>query len=94
MALTVTQKRYLDLGNSRGVIVNVAFDSSYPTGGEDLTPALLGLSQVDAFIPVSGNPGYSFQFTGSKLLAFNGTTQVTNATNLSTLTPDFLVIGS
>lgn len=94
MALTVTHKRYLDLGNSKGVIATIAFDSSYPTGGEDLTAAVLGLGSVDALIPVAANPGYSFRFSGTKLLAYNGISEIANATNLSTLTPDFLVIGN
>lgn len=96
MALTVTQKQYLDLGNVRGVICNIAFDSSYPTGGEDLTAVAVGLTDVYGVVDLGiGNPGYTYQFlpATSKLLAFNGTTQVANATNLSTLAPDLLFIG-
>jgi len=95
MALAVVQKRYLDLGNSKGVIVGITFDSSYPTGGEDLTAAQLGLSQVDALIEAGvGSAGYNFRFVSGKLLAYNGTTEIANATNLSTVAPDFLAIGS
>lgn len=35
------------VGNKRMALVKVAFDSSYPTGGEILTPASLGMSRID-----------------------------------------------
>jgi hypothetical protein len=46
------------------------FDSSYPTGGEPLTPADLGLSSI-LFLHATPASGYSFEydFTNQKLIA-------------------------
>jgi hypothetical protein len=95
MALSVVQKQVLSLGSAKGVISTITFDSSYPTGGEDLLAADLGLSQVHGLVPMIGS-GYNFQFNQStgKLLAFNGTSQIANSTNLSTLVVDVLAIGT
>lgn len=35
------------VGNRRMALVKVAFDSSYPTGGEILTPASVGMARID-----------------------------------------------
>lgn len=95
MALTVAQKKQLDLGSAKGILTTITFDSSYTTGGEDITAADFGLGEVYGLIPMAGAPGYTFQFIAStgKLLAFNGTTQIAGAVNLSTLAVDFLAIG-
>lgn len=42
-------------------IVELAFDSSYPTGGESVTPAMLGLNTID-FLLVEPAGGYSFEY--------------------------------
>ena len=34
------------LGNLKAVLVDLTFDSSYPTGGEVLTPSLVGLTTI------------------------------------------------
>ena len=96
MALTVAQKQVLNLGSAKGTISTITFDSSYPTGGEDLTAADLGLTQVFGIIPMLGIGGYTFSFVQStgKLLAYNGTTQIANAANLSTVVVDILAIGT
>ena len=95
MALTVAQKKQFDLGSAKGILTTITFDSSYNTGGEDITAADFGLGEVYGLIPMAGSPGYTFQFIAStgKLLAFNGTTQIAGAVNLSTLAVDFLAIG-
>lgn len=48
MALTYSNVRQLVINNKRGVECLVTFDSSYPTGGEPVDLAALGLKQVDS----------------------------------------------
>jgi hypothetical protein len=49
MALTITvpDAGRTVIGNKRLVIGTIAFDSSYPTGGEALTATNLGLDKID-----------------------------------------------
>jgi len=47
MALTVTLDEHVVSGNSRIVFGRIAFDSSYPTGGEALTANDVGLGIID-----------------------------------------------
>jgi hypothetical protein len=74
------------------------FDSSYPTGGESLTPAEVGLSEilfVDIEPDAAGATGYvvQYNYTTKKLLVFveeavaagGALLEVANATNLATL---------
>jgi hypothetical protein len=73
-----------------------ALDSSYPTGGEAVTAASLGLVRIDDVIAMPRN-GYVFQWdaANSKLLAYHGDSdgiadgpgvQVPDTTNLATVT--------
>src|SRR5687768_10018356 len=95
MALTVDNK-VRTLGSRRVVFADVDFDSSYPTGGESLTPGDLGLGSID-FLIASPTSGYTFQYdyTNKTLLAYQGdnanaaaapSVQVPNTTNLSAVT--------
>lgn len=96
MALTATVRRKDTLGNSfRAIVAELTFDSSYPTGGENLTPAQLGLSRVEVFFPEQGS-GYTIQYdrTNSKLKAFSAGAEVANGTDLSTVVVRALVLGS
>lgn len=87
MALTISNLQHGVSGNKRENIADVAFDSSYPTGGESLTPAQLGLTSVDVVLS-DHKAGYNFVYdkANQKLLAYNGTTQVANTTDLSAIT--------
>lgn len=71
MAVTVTKVAKESLGSIRCSIVDVAFDDSYPTGGESLTAADLGLTRV-LFALAEPASGYAFEYdhTNSKLLAY------------------------
>lgn len=57
MALTITPRKFLrGLGDHGGVVADVTFDSSYPTGGEVLgaaEAAALGFTDIDAVLPQS-----------------------------------------
>lgn len=86
MALTVTQTgRRTVFGDRRVHFFDIAFDTSYPTGGESLTAADLGLSRVDLVLcePASAAAGATavvvkYDRTNSKLQAYGQ--QPTSAT--------------
>jgi hypothetical protein len=75
----------------------IAFDSSYPTGGEPLTKGDLGFSAAPTVVEIEPKSGYVFEydFTNEKILAYYGDNnnasdgpliEVPNATNLATIT--------
>ena len=72
MGLTVTNLRNDNVGNSKMVWGNLAFDSSYPTGGESLTGLMVGLSTIDV-MRADAKSGYLFEYnyTTQKLMAYN-----------------------
>jgi hypothetical protein len=63
-------------------IRDITMSSSYATGGDtlDLAAAL----SVNTIIMVEFEPvlGYNFKYTSGKILAYNGTTEETNTTDL------------
>lgn len=80
------------VGNLRKTVSTVAFDSSYPTGGEPLTAADLRLSRVayaDVTISTTATTTVNvaqlaYDTTNSKILAFDETpAEVANAANLA-----------
>lgn len=78
MAVSVTDVKRGVLGDLKYLIADVTFDSSYPAGGEALTPATLGFTTIYFFSsntiidPDTADnavvPGYDY--TNSKFLAF------------------------
>lgn len=70
MALTVTINKRERLGRMRYRTGTIAFDSSYPTGGEPLSAADLELGSVDLcnFSPGSGLL-FEYDYTNSKVKA-------------------------
>lgn len=98
MAATVTSVtgRAESIGSKRFVIVDIALDASYPTGGESITAGTFGLATVD-FVLCEPSAGYTFEYdhANSKLLAYYSDNnnasdgpaiQVPNTTDLSALT--------
>lgn len=79
MSLTITNKEFSVFGTKRVVFCDIAFDNSYPTGGEALTPNTLGLSEAK-FVSIAGSNGYLFEYdyTNSKIKALYPTS-VTSA---------------
>jgi hypothetical protein len=71
MALTNTVQQNTVFGNKRILTVDMTFDSSYPTGGETVTPSDFGLDGIDLFV-ASPKHGHTFEFdyTNEKLKAF------------------------
>lgn len=75
MALTIANLAW-DLAGSRWRVAGtLAFDSSYPTGGESLTAANLGLRTIDDIV-VEPRSGYTFTYnhTDALLLAYRTAT--------------------
>jgi hypothetical protein len=91
MALTIANLVYTNGTAGYEVSGTLAFDSSYPTGGETLTAANLGLAQIDN-IQVQPRLGlvFEYDYTNSLLLVYEqgfttGSTSVTtNAFNTVT----------
>ena len=71
MGLTITNKRQISAGNMNMVLALVSFDSSYPTGGEALTPGNLGLASIEEIF-INAKNGYIFEYdkANKKLKAF------------------------
>ena len=64
MGLTISKVDNSALANKRVVFAELAFDSSYPTGGEALTANTLGMLQIDrVFVEPKG--GYTFEYDHS-----------------------------
>ncbi len=82
MALTITIKSLTVIGNKRSSTGYIAFDSSYPTGGESLVPRNIGLSVIDS-ISFEPNSGYFFQYdyTNKKVKVYYPTASHTHTEN-------------
>lgn len=103
MALSTSNEKRISEGNKLGIILDIGFDDSYPTGGEMLDLARIGLNTVDWCSSVMvGN--YSVQpdiASDGSMMRFavyqgspTGFTQVAPGTNLSTLGCTVRIIGN
>lgn len=96
MALTIRKVSSFCVGNHRMVIADVTFDSAYRTGGTALTARDFGLNtqlvRIEAAATTGGH-GCPYDYTNSKLMAFNGTTQIADNTDLSRVTTRVAAIG-
>ena len=62
MSITLSNKKYHVFGDLAAVIADVAFDSSYPFGGESFnSDQELGMHNVEAFIPET-KKGFSISY--------------------------------
>lgn len=90
-------------GSRKEVVGVITFDASYPTGGEAVTLAQLGLSRLD-YLSVSAGIGYLPTWDGStsspKVLLYRQTAatgafaEVPNTTDMSATTVRFLAVGA
>ena len=86
------------VGALRMRIVDVTWDTSYPTGGEALTPEDVGLEQIVSFV-AEPRAGIVAEWQSDKLLAYwSGTAgsaldEVTNGTNLALVTHRCMIFG-
>lgn len=101
MALTLTKITDMPgpvpFGDRWITVRKVAFDSSYPTGGESLTTSELGFSKAPDWVEIEPKNGYVFEYdaTNQKIKAFQGDNanaaaaplvEVANTTNLAAVT--------
>lgn len=97
MALAVTIRKKDRTRGGKLHLVELAFDSSYPTGGEPLSFRDVGFERSIDFFSAEPAAGYSFEYdhTAGTVIARRGdnpnaaaapAVEVTNGTNLSTLT--------
>lgn len=102
MALTLTKisGASFTISNKKLRVYDVTFDSSYPTGGESLTAADVGLKKIEQLIvhgPATATRGgttgvlATYDYTNSKLQAFWGNAgtasvlpEVTDTTDIAT----------
>lgn len=77
-------------------VYTLAFDASYPTGGESISSIWNDFKTVE-FIAVSG-PGsrtYEVDYSGKKVLLYTAIgTEATDTSNQSTITVKLLVVGT
>ena len=73
MALTVSSVIPGVSGSKRTATFDVAFDASYPTGGEALTPGQVGLQVIESAV-IEPKGGYLFEWdhTAKKVKVFSG----------------------
>ena len=57
-------------GSRRYVVVDVTFDSSYPSNGEAVTANDLGLGRIDSLVPVSSTNVVEWDASASKLVVY------------------------
>lgn len=100
MANTVTVYEDTIEGPNSVVYADVAFSSTYATGGETLTPSSFGLSAIKAVsatvtnLSATANVATYSRTTGKLLLAAPAGTQVANGTSLTGLTATVRVVGA
>lgn len=104
MALTCTPAIKTVWGAHRVVLGTLAFDSSYPTGGEAFTIAelsggyLAASNPYEVFCILEPTVGYTFLFrpdTGKIQVYSTAATEVSNGTDLSDIhTAKYLLIGT
>ena len=106
MALTLAEVEEAQgvFGHLKAFAYDVTFDASYPTGGEELTPATVGLEEIIMVIPEMADTGHIVWYdrANSKLEAWYSDhsesadgplVEVANTTDLSTVDVRVLIIG-
>ena len=82
--------------NGRRAVVKKITIGEYLTDGLALAPSDVGMTEIDAVIPLRDHAGYSFSYdqTNDKLLVYTtAATQLGNGVNPS-IAPYFLVVGT
>ena len=101
MALTFRKVRDGEdrVGRRKHQYWDITGDASYATGGYTISPAKVGLKNIHGVVLASANtagigtsPRWNSQ-TG-KLMLYNGSTQVSNATDVSTYTFRLIFVGN
>jgi hypothetical protein len=100
VSLTIVQKQLTNDNRPPGGLqireVDITFDSSYPTGGEAITAANVGLHTLLGLIQVAvtgSTYNFFFDSTNSKIVGWIINAEITNTTDISAITAKFLAIG-
>lgn len=97
MALSFSITDQTVVGDQRRVVATVTFDSSYPTGGEAVTPSNFGLQSirnVEPAVPVAGSRLVAWDGTNSKLKVFTAIgTEAADTSDQSTIIAPVVVYG-
>ena len=98
MSLTITNKTYDTWGRHRTYMFDMAFDSSYPSGGESLTPSDIGLEVIEQ-VSIPNANGYALQydiatekfkvFAPAPLIVFEEVVTMTDGTTYDTGTTKY-----
>lgn len=97
MAVTITVRKRSVAGNRKTVYADITGPASYSTGGEALSQGDLNklvdgpgakIGDIALFDAEDSTGGHALVLdrTNSKVMYFNGTTQIAAATNLSAIT--------
>jgi hypothetical protein len=84
------------MGNKRVAIGTVTFDSSYPTGGEDVNPDIFGMGTVEVVVPNDETSGRSVRWNSGtkKLQVYTAIgTEATNASDQSATKATVFAVG-
>ncbi len=87
MALTIASLQYANVGNMNLVTGTIAFDSSYPTGGESLLATDIGLTKI-VYLDVSPK-GFNFEYDYTNSLLLVKTQGYAHGTGGSVTTDDY-----
>lgn len=91
MAATLVEERRIDLAESMCLCFGtVTLDNSYPTGGEAIDAAG-DLGYVKMFFEGSTR-ALQWDKANQKILAYAGTSEVTAATDLSSVSADYVAL--
>lgn len=96
MALTYTEVHRSVHGMQRVWEGLITFDNSYPTGGEVIDPAQLGMSTVESvsLTPTAGTRLFSWNQTTRAIQVFTAlSTEAANASDQSTISIRVLAFG-
>lgn len=91
LTYSVTPDKRISMGNKIMVLGSIAFDSSYPTGGESFDRTQLVLRDLDSIIfEDSGVFSFQYDYTNNKVKVFTAAAapkaEVADTTDLSSLT--------
>lgn len=95
MAISVSLKDRIKMGNAFMVVADITLDDSYPKDGEVIDPGSMGLNVIDGLMAYPAS-GYVFEFdhSASKLKGYAAaTTEITDKTNLSAIVVRVIAVG-
>lgn len=100
MALTVSIVEKFVVGSRLGVVADITFDSSYTTGGEDITPQQLGFRNSLSYFSsgvarnaTTASLDVRHNRTVGKIQAFTSNAEVASTTDLSAYVVRVFAIG-